>query len=185
MEDTKIVQLYWDRSERAIEETDTKYGAYCYSIAYHALANIEDAQESVNDTYMAAWNQIPPHRPLVLKTFLGRITRNISINRWKARNASKRGGGELVLTLEELSECVDGKQNVEAILDSKELVCSFNKFLASLPEIQRSIFIRRYWFFDPIDDIANSNGFSQNKVTSMLYRIRGKLRNHLEEEGFL
>ena len=185
MEDIRIVQLYWDRSERAIEETDAKYGAYCYSIAYNALANAEDAEESVSDTYMAAWNQLPPHRPLVLKTFLGKITRRISINRWNARNARKRGGGEISLALDELTECADGKQDVERICESAEMIGAFNTFLGTLPEMQRNIFLRRYWFFEPIAEIAQTYGFTQSKVTSLLHRIRGKLKDYLLKEGYL
>ena len=185
MDDQSIVALYWDRSEQAIAETDRKYGAYCYSIAYHALANNEDAEESVSDTYMAAWNQLPPHRPAILATFLGKITRRISINRWKAKNTAKRGGGQITLTLEELDDCVDGKQNIERAYESHELVWAFNRFLETLPETERDVFLRRYWFFDPIADIAESFGFAQSKVTSMLYRTRGKLRKQLEKEGFL
>ena len=185
MDDQSIVALYWDRSEQAIAETDRKYGAYCYSIAYHALANNEDAEESVSDTYMAAWNRLPPHRPSVLATFLGKITRRISINRWKAKNTAKRGGGQITLTLEELDDCVDGKQNIERAYESNELVLAFNRFLETLPETERDVFLRRYWFFDPIADIAESFGFAQSKVTSMLYRTRGKLRKQLEKEGFL
>ena len=185
MDDQSIVALYWDRSEQAIAETDRKYGAYCYSIAYHALANSEDAEESVSDTYMAAWNQLPPHRPSILATFLGKITRRISINRWKAKNTAKRGGGQITLTLEELDDCVDGKQNIERAYESHELVWAFNRFLETLPETERDVFLRRYWFFDPIADIAESFGFAQSKVTSMLYRTRGKLRKQLEKEGFL
>ena len=185
MDDKSIVQLYWDRSEQAIVETEAKYGAYCFSIAYNALANKEDAEESVSDTYMAAWNKLPPHRPSILSTFLGKITRYISINRWRARNTNKRGGGEIFLTLEELNDCVDGRQDVEGTYEARELVQAFNHFLDMLPETERDIFLRRYWFFDPIADIANSFGFTQSKVTSMLYRIRGKLRKHLEKEGFL
>ena len=185
MDDQSIVALYLDRSEQAIAETDRKYGAYCYSIAYHALANSEDAEESVSDTYMAAWNQLPPHRPSILATFLGKITRRISINRWKAKNTAKRGGGQITLTLEELDDCVDGKQNIERAYESHELVWAFNRFLETLPETERDVFLRRYWFFDPIADIAESFGFAQSKVTSMLYRTRGKLRKQLEKEGFL
>ena len=114
MDDQKIVDLYWQRSEKAIEETDSKYGGYCFSIAYNVLANKEDAEESVSDTYMAAWNELPPHRPSILAAFLGKITRNISISRWRSRSAYKRGGGEIVLALEELDECVADSQNVEA-----------------------------------------------------------------------
>ena len=185
MDDAQIVQMYWDRSERAITETDAKYGDYCYSIAYNALANIEDAEESVNDTYMAAWSKIPPHRPAVLATFLGRIIRNISINRWKARNSQKRGGGEITLALEELADCADGRQNIESELESRELARAFNEFLDTLQKTRRDIFLRRYWFFEPIAEIAESYGFTQSKVTAMLHRTRGKLRKHLEKEGFL
>ena len=185
MDDKSIVALFWERSEQAIVETDRKYGDYCYSIAYHALANNEDAEESVNDTYMAAWNQLPPHRPSVLATFLGKITRCISINRWKARSAAKRGGGQIILTLEELNDCIDGSQNVEASFDEHELAGCLNLFLDSLAKNERDIFLRRYWLFDSIADIAQSYGFTQSKVTSMLYRIRGKLRQQLEKEGFV
>ena len=185
MDDQSIVALFWERSEQAIAETDRKYGAYCYSIAYHALANSEDAEESVSDTYMAAWNQLPPHRPSILATFLGKITRRISINRWKAKNTAKRGGGQITLTLEELDDCVDGKQNIERAYESHELVWAFNRFLETLPETERDVFLRRYWFFDSIADIAESFGFTQSKVTSMLYRTRGKLRKQLEKESFL
>ena len=185
MDDQSIVALYWDRSEQAIAETDRKYGAYCYSIAYHALANSEDAEESVSDTYMAAWNQLPPHRPSILATFLGKITRRISINRWKAKNTAKRGGGQITLTLEELDDCVDGTQDIEASSDARELSACLNRFLDSLPKAERDIFLRRYWFFDPIAAIAESYGFTQSKVTSMLHRMRGKLRKQLEKEGFV
>ena len=185
MDDQSIVALFWERSEQAIAETDRKYGAYCYSIAYHALANNEDAEESVSDTYMAAWNQLPPHRPSILATFLGKITRRISINRWKAKNTAKRGGGQITLTLEELDNCVDGTQDLEASSDARELSACLNRFLDSLPKAERDIFLRRYWFFDPIAAIAESYGFTQSKVTSMLHRMRGKLRKQLEKEGFV
>ena len=185
MDDGQIVQLYWDRSEQAITETDAKYGAYCYSIAYNALANIQDAEESVNDTYMAAWNRIPPTRPAVLGTFLGRITRNIAINRWKARNAAKRGGGEITLALEELADCADEQVSIECALESRKLARVFNEFLDTLQKQKRDIFLRRYWFFEPIAEIAESYGFTQSKITAMLHRTRGKLRKHLEKEGFL
>lgn len=185
MDDKSIVTLFWERSEQAIAETDRKYGAYCYSIAYHALSNNEDAEECVSDTYMAAWNQLPPRRPSVLATFLGKITRYISINRWEARNAVKRGGGQIILALEELDDCVDGKQDVEASSDAHELSLCLNRFLDSLSKTERDVFLRRYWFFDPIALIAESYGFTQSKVTSMLHRMRGKLRKQLEKEGFV
>lgn len=185
MDDKSIVELYWQRSENAISETDHKYGSYCFRIAYNVLANREDAEESVSDTYLAAWNKLPPHRPSILSTFLGKITRNISISRWRAQSAGKRGGGEILLALEELEDCVDGKQNVERTCETRELTRVLNQFLDTLPEMQRNIFLRRYWFLDPIGDIAESFGFTQSKVTSMLHRTRGKLRKQLEKEGFL
>lgn len=185
MDDKSIVDLFWQRSEKAIVETDSKYGGYCFSIAYNVLANNEDAEESVSDTYMAAWNKLPPHRPSILATFLGKITRNISISRWRSRSAYKRGGGEIVLALEELDNCVDGTQDIEASSDARELSACLNRFLDSLPKAERDIFLRRYWFFDPIAAIAESYGFTQSKVTSMLHRMRGKLRKQLEKEGFV
>ena len=185
MDDKNIVDLFWQRSEKAIVETDSKYGGYCFSIAYNVLANNEDAEESVSDTYMAAWNKLPPHRPSILATFLGKITRNISISRWRSRSAYKRGGGEIVLALEELDNCVDGTQDIEASSDARELSACLNRFLDSLSKAERDIFLRRYWFFDPIAAIAESYGFTQSKVTSMLHRMRGKLRKQLEKEGFV
>ena len=134
---------------------------------------------------MAAWNKLPPHRPSVLATFLGKITRRISINRWKAKNTAKRGGGQITLALEELDSCVDGTQDLEASSDARELSACLNRFLDSLPKAERDIFLRRYWFFDPIAVIAESYGFTQSKVTSMLHRMREKLRKQLEKEGFV
>lgn len=185
MDDKNIVDLFWQRSEKAIVETDSKYGGYCFSIAYNVLANNEDAEESVSDTYIAAWNKLPPHRPSILATFLGKITRNISISRWRSRSAYKRGGGEIVLALEELDNCVDGTQDIEASSDARELSACLNRFLDSLPKDERDIFLRRYWFFDSIAVIAESYGFTKSKVTSMLHRMRGKLRKQLEKEGFV
>lgn len=185
MNDHGIIQLYIDRSENAIAETGAKYGAYCYSIAHSILANSEDAEECVNDTYLAAWNSIPPHRPLRLATFLGRLTRNISINCLKSSTAAKRGGGEWALALDELEDLSDGRQDPEAALSYRETVASFNRFLATLPKTDRDIFLRRYWLVEPIADIAASFGFTQSKVTSMLHRTREKLRKHFERENIL
>ena len=185
MEDEKIIDLYWNRSENAISETAGKYGGYCYSIAYRILTNQEDAQECVNDTYMAAWNAMPPKRPAILATFLGKITRHLSIDRWRSQNRVKRGGGEMVLALEELEECIDSGESVEKALERKELAMVFNRFLDSLPETERRVFLCRYWYLDPVKDIAAAFGFSGSKVTSMLYRTRGKLRTVLEKEGLL
>lgn len=185
MEDQKIIELYWNRSESAISETDAKYGKYCYSIAYNILTNNEDAEESVSDTYMAAWKSMPPHRPSILATFLGKITRHMSINRWRSRNRHKRGGGEIILALEELEDCVADNETVEKAFERKQLALVFNCFLDSLPETERQVFLCRYWYMDSISDIADYYGFSDSKVTSMLYRTRKKLREVLEKEGLL
>lgn len=185
MDDQKIIDLYWSRSETAITETDQKYGKYCYSIAYNILTNNEDAEESVSDTYMAAWKAMPPKRPSILATFLGKITRHLSIDRWRSRNRYKRGGGEIVLALEELEDCVADNQTVEQAIEQKQLALVFNRFLKSLPETERQVFLCRYWYLDSISDIANYFGFSDSKITSMLHRTRKKLRAALEKEDLL
>lgn len=185
MNDQAIVQLYLNRSESAIAETRAKYGAYCFTIANHILANNEDSEECVNDAYLAAWNSIPPHRPAMLSTYLGKLVRNISINRWKSARTAKRGGSELTVALDELLDLADGGQDVEEKLNYKEMIASFNRFLGTLPKTERDVFLRRYWFVDPIGDIAASFGFSHSKVTSMLLRTRKKLRRHFEQEDIL
>ena len=184
MNDKNIVDLYFNRDEEAIAQTDKKYGRYCYSIAYNILTNKEDAEESVSDTYMTAWRAIPPRRPSVLSTFLGKITRHISIDRWRERSANKRGGGEVTLALEELEDCVAGLQNVEMEYERKELIRAYVKFLDMLPITERRVFLCRYWYVDSVEAIAEKFGFSQSKVKTMLYRTRKKLRKTLWEEGF-
>lgn len=184
MEDQGIIQLFFDRSEQAIEETDKKYGGLCFSIAYNVLDNREDSEESVSDTYLAAWNTIPPRRPNFLNAFLAKMTRHISIDRWRKRSAKKRGGGEIILALEELEDCVDA-QSVETEFAKKELTRVLNQFLLSLPEMERNVFLCRYWYLDSIQIISQVSGFSQSKVTSMLHRLRGRLRKKLTEEGYL
>ena len=185
MDDSKIVELYWNRSEQAIGETDQKYGRYCYRIAYNILASKEDSEETVSDTYMTAWKTIPPHRPSVLGTFLGKITRNLSIDRWRTRSAYKRGGGQMVLALEELEECVASSENVEQTYAKKELLAAYQRFIEKLPVTERRIFLLRYWYLDSIGDVAQKHGFSESKVKSMLHRTRQKLRRCLAEEGLL
>ena len=144
MEDTRIVDLFWARSEDAISETSAKYGNYCYSIAYSILADNEDAAESVNDTYFDAWNTMPPHRPTILSTFLGKITRRISIDKWRGRTAEKRGGREITLALDELSECIPSRYSVEDEIELADLVKVIDHFVMSLPPMQRRVFICRY-----------------------------------------
>ena len=184
MDDKGIIDLYLDRSEKAISETAVKYGKYCFSIAFNILTDKEDSEESVNDTWLAAWNNIPPRVPAILSTFLGKITRNISLNRWKSRRAYKQGGGEVVIALDELDECISTGESAEDSFEKKELLRSVNRFLGDLQDTERNIFVCRYWYLDSIANIAERFGFSESKVTSMLHRIRGKLRKHLEKEGF-
>ncbi len=185
MDDKSIVALYWQRSEQAIEETHRKFGKYCYSIAYHILANNEDAEESVSDTYVKVWNSIPPQRPTALAPFLGKIVRNTAISKWRARSANKRGGGEIVLALEELGKCVSGSPGIEDAYLHKETVAAFRSFLDTLPDVERNVFLRRYFFLDSVAEIAGDFGFTQGKVKSMLHRTRGKLRAYLEKEDLI
>lgn len=183
MEDQGIIALFFARLERAIEETDKKYGGYCYSIAYNILSNREDSEESVNDTYLAAWNTIPPRKPNFFNAFLAKITRYISIDRWRKNSTKRRGGGQIILALEELGECI-AAGNVETGFARAELTKVINEFLSSLSETERNVFLCRYWYMDSIQTISQISGFSQSKVTSMLHRTRGKLRKMLSEEGY-
>lgn len=185
MEDAQIVDLYWARSENAISETSAKYGKYCYAIAYNVLANHEDADESVNDTFLDAWNSMPPHRPSILSTFLGKITRRISIDKWRGRTAEKRGGGEIALALDELSDCIPSGHNVEHEVEAAELAKVINDFVMSLPPMDRRVFICRYWYLDSISTISRQFNFSESKIKMMLYRQRQRLLSHLEGEVFL
>ena len=184
MEDTRIVQLYWDRDQKAISETATKYGNYCTFIAKNILGNKEDAEECVNDTYMNAWNSMPPHRPNMLSTFLGKITRNLSFNRYKHNKTDKRGGSEISTVLDELSECVSGKDNVEQEIEYKELTKAIDSFLDTLSPEKRSIFICRYWYTDSISEIAKQFNMRENTVSMTLNRIRLKLQKYLIGRGY-
>ena len=184
MDDAEIVRLYWDRNEQALDATADKYGSYCTAIAKNILGNQEDAEECVNDTYMRAWKAIPPHRPSVLSTFLGKITRNLSLNRYKHNTADKRGGGELPMVLDELADCVSGKYNVEQAFERQELMQALNDFLDTLPPDKRSIFVCRYWYTDSISDIANRHGMKNGAVSMTLTRLRAKLHGYLLERGF-
>lgn len=185
MEDSQIIDLYFARDEQAIQETGSKYGGYCYSIAYNILTNSEDAEESVSDTYMAAWKVMPPRRPAILAAFLGKITRNLSIDKWRTRSRVKRGGSEVTIALEELEDCASESGSAEKAFERKRFAAVLNQFLESLPETERRIFLCRYWYMDPISVIAKYYGFSESKVTSMLYRTRGKFRTVLEKEELL
>lgn len=184
MEDKKIVELYWQRNEAAITETSAKYGNYCTAIAMNILDIIEDAEECVNDTYVNAWNSMPPHKPNVLKTFLGRITRNLSFNRYKHDRAEKRGGGEVEVVLSELGECVSGASSVEDELKRRELAKAIDDFLDSLSEKKRDIFVLRYWYSESVSKIAKQFNMKEGAVSMILNRLRADLRGYLYERGF-
>lgn len=183
MEDRQIVDLYWQRSDLAISETNRKYGRYCHTIAYNICGTDEDAEECVSDTWFRAWNLMPDRRPTILSAFLGRITRNFAINLIQAKNRIKRGGGEAVLALDELEECIPGGTNPEQTLEEKELARAVGRFISELPKTEKKIFILRYWYVASMDEIAETLGFSIGKVKSCLFRTRKKLKNYLEEEG--
>ena len=185
MDDRQIVDLYFQRSEQAIRETAKKYGRYCFSIARNILENASDAEETVNDTYISAWRSIPPHRPALLSTYLGKITRRLALKRFAASRTRKRGGGETALALEELAGCIPSDFDVESRMELAELTQILNKFVRNLPKTEQQVFLRRYWYLESIADIAASSGFSQSKVKSMLLRTRNKLHVHLQKEGYL
>lgn len=184
MTDEGIVNLYWDRNEAAITETDLKYGRYCFSISYNILSNKEDSDECVNDTYNAAWNSMPPQRPVILSAFLGKIVRNISLNRYKEITAQKRGGNQMELILDELGEIASDMPGPDDRVIQTQLVKAINEFLAGLPAEKRIMFVRRYWYADDIGAIAKRMGMSANNVSVEIRRIRLKLRGYLIERGF-
>lgn len=183
MEDTKIIDLYWARQESAITETDKKYGNYCRSIALHVLSDWEDSEECVNDTWLKAWDSMPPNRPDFLSAFLGKITRNLSISKWRMKNAKKRGAGEIDLVVDELEGCLPTKQSVEDEFEANETARSINRFLKDIDEESCMIFMRRYFYADSVKEIADRFGVSESKVKSQLFRTRNKLKLHLEKEG--
>lgn len=183
MNDNEIVDLFWQRVETAIDEASKKYAKYCYSISFRILYSNEDANECVNDTFFRAWNAIPPARPNCLSTFLGKITRNISLNRYEKMNAAKRGGGVVEMALSELEECVPSAMDVEQTVDETILTEIINSFLGTLPRQQRMIFVRRYWYLCTMSEIATDYGTTESNVRSILFRTRNKLKIYLQKEG--
>lgn len=182
MEDEKIVELYWERKEEAIRETERKYGKYCYTVAFHILHSHEDAEECVNDTWCAAWQTIPPERPNRLLAFLARITRNTAIDRYR-RDAAQKRSGEVTAAMDEYWECIpNGDAPVADELALKEAI---NGFLAGLDARTRVIFMRRYWYAMSVKDIADSMHLPAGHVSVILHRTRGKFRDHLTKEGIL
>lgn len=183
MEDSMIINLYWERSESAIVETSIKYGKYCKCIACNILDSNEDAEECVNDTYLHAWDSIPPHRPIYLTAYLGKITRNLALNKYKLANTVKRGGGTVTLLLNELEDCIPARKSVEEEYEAGILAKSISDFLRSIDAQNRAIFIRRYWYSDSISMISERYQMSVSKIKAKLFRCRIKLKKYLEEEG--
>lgn len=183
MDDNKIIDLYWARSQQAIAESDRKYGAYCRAIARNILPQAEDAEECVNDTWLRAWNAMPPQRPTVLQAFFGKLTRNLSLDRWRREHAAKRGGCQTQLALEELEDCLAARERVEESLDAEHTARIISDFLRTLPVTDRQLFVRRYWSLDSIQSLARAFAMSQSQVKSRLFRIRQRLRIVLEKEG--
>jgi len=182
MDDLAIVELYHRREERAITESDKKYGALCRSIALRLLGIREDAEECVNDTWHAAWNQMPPDRPQALGAFLGRITRNLSVSRWRRDHAKKRYDGIEVL-LSELEDCVPAPGTVEEELDRRQLARLISAWLDGLADEDRRLFIRRYWYGEAVKALAGPRGMGANALSQRLLRLRKDLRAFLESEG--
>lgn len=180
MEDIQIVELFWLRSEEAISETARKYGAYCRYIAFNILQNAQDSEECVNDTYLKAWEAMPPHRPTRLSTFLGKITRRLSLNALKHSTAQKRGAGQFCYALDELRECASSQPELEHMEDRELIVSVLNQSLSALSKRDRMVFVRRYWYFAPISEIAREYGLSQSNVKTILSRARAKLKTALK-----
>ena len=184
MKDHQIVKLYWERKEEAIHQTQRKYGAYLSKVAYNILSDFEDSRECVNDTYLAAWNSIPPHRPEALSTYLSKITRQISIDRFRKKNRQKRYASEYAISLEELGDTFSDGRTPEQELDAKALDDAVHRFLHTLPDDVQRAFVGRYFFFDPLKDVARYCGMKESRLKTLLFRTRQQLRAYLTKEGF-
>ncbi len=183
IDDNMIIQMYFDRDETAIKATAEKYGAYCKTIAGNILSTHEDVEECVNDTYLKTWDAIPPNRPSVFRTFLGKITRNTAFDFYKKLNADKRGKGQIAEVLDELAECVSGGSEPEKEYDKKELTAYINSFLGTLTKEKCAIFVRRYWYAESISDMAKRFGKSEGALSVSLNRLRKDLHTYLTERG--
>jgi len=185
VEDSGIIEMYFQRNEQAVQETSSKYSAYCHSISYNILRNQEDAEECVNDVLAKVWGCIPPQKPQNLKAFLGKLTRNHSLNMLEKQQAEKRGGGEHGLILDELENIIASNSIIEDELRQAEILQAINEFLKGLPKNKRVVFVRRYWYLNSIAEIAHMYKISEGKVKSMLFRTRSKLKDHLQKEELL
>ncbi len=184
MDDSKIIELYESRDQRAITKTSQKYGRYLTKISYNILSDISDAEECVNDTYLRTWNSIPPQKPSILSVFLARITRFVSLDLLRKKYADKRGGGEYMLSLDELSEVVSGREGTDDLVMQRELIGAIDSFLQSLSATACDIFVMRYFYADSIKDIARFYGYSEAKIKTSLFRTRQSLAEFLKKEGY-
>ncbi|MBQ3101245.1 MAG: RNA polymerase sigma factor [Clostridia bacterium] len=182
MEDKQIVELFWARNEQALAETHKKYNYYCRTIAFNILNSNEDSEECVNDTYVRAWNSIPPTRPKWLSVFLGRITRNLALDRSKARKTQKRGNGRAEIVLDEITECINANPQID-VSDDIALRDALNSFLYSLSKETRMVFLKKYWYMYSVSEIADELSITESKVKILLHRTRNSLREYLEKEG--
>lgn len=185
MEDSGIINLFFSRSESAIQEVHEKYGHFCYKIAWNILENREDSEESVNDTYLSAWWSIPPTRPKRLAAYLAKLTRHHALDCWRKRNTEKRGSGETALALEELEDCLSGGDTTQAALMGKQLQEALDRFLENLPKNERMIFVARYWYLYSVKEIARRTGASESRIKTQLFRTRNRLRFFLQKEELL
>ena len=185
MDDTAIVALFWARSEDALREAERRYGSYCAAVAGRILNSAEDTRECMNDLWLAAWRSIPPQHPENLRTYLGRLARNLAVSRWREARRQKRGGGETALLLEELADCVSGGTEPERELEAKALREAVDRWLAGLSVRDRQLFVNRYFFARSVTEIAEKAGINSANVSTSLYRLLKKLRAHLEKEGLL
>ena len=183
MDDLQIIEGFFSRSEDAVSAALDKYGRYCGAVAGNILSDYSDVEECVNDCMLRAWNSIPPARPASLKAYLGKIARNLALDKAAAASAQKRGGGEYTLALDELAEIVSGGTEPEKALEDGEISAAVNSFLEGLDDTRRKVFVRRYWYLDPVSQIAARFGLKESNVKTMLFRLRKELAQHLEKEG--
>lgn len=183
MEDGTIIDLYWERSQQAIAESEKKYGPYCHTIARRILDQEEDAEECVNDTWLHAWNAMPPQRPGILSAFFGKLTRNLSLDRWRRNKAAKRGGDRVEAALHELEDCLPDLRRPDEELEAGETAALISAFLRRQSRENRALFVRRYFHLEPLNDLADRFGMSVGQVKSRLHRMRVKLKAELEREG--
>lgn len=185
MEDTEIVELFWHRKPEALEAAGRKYGKLCCRVAKNIVGSREDAEECVNDAYLALWNSIPPERPKALGAYITTLTRNVSLSRYRSLHSKKRGSGQTEAALDELSECLAGESDVAREFESKALTEEINRFLFTLSKDDRIIFLYRYWLMLSAPEIAEKFGYSQSKIGSSLHRTRKKLKAHLAKEEWI